>query len=192
MIIFAVENFATLKKTTLKTLTVSTVKWSNGYLLLGILTGFAIALGLAGEISLDIALILKAHVYAVLGGYVLLTIMGLSLILIPMFSLAHGFDERAIAIAFRLVVSGVAVVFAGAIIGIVWVMYIGYLLTIIGVFFYLWQIYIIARLTVRKELDIWAKSMLFAYASLIVAIIFGILYFFSSNDVQDRALSSVV
>jgi len=182
MIIFAVENFATLKKTTLKTLTVSTVKWSNGYLLLGILTGFAIALGLAGEISLDIALILKAHVYAVLGGYVLLTIMGLSLILIPMFSLAHGFDERAIAIAFRLVVSGVAVVFAGAIIGIVWVMYIGYLLTIIGVFFYLWQIYIIARLTVRKELDIWAKSMLFAYASLIVAIIFGILYFFSSNE----------
>ena len=46
MIIFAVENIATLKKTTIQTLTVDTVAWSNGYLLLGILTGFAIALGL--------------------------------------------------------------------------------------------------------------------------------------------------
>jgi len=78
MIIFAVENFATLRKSTLKSLTVDTVKWSNGYLLLGILTGFAIALGLAGEIGINVDLMLKAHVYAVLGGYVVLTIMGLS------------------------------------------------------------------------------------------------------------------
>jgi len=53
MIIFAVENIATLKKTTIRTLTVETVAWSNGYLLLGILTGFAIALGLSGDLGID-------------------------------------------------------------------------------------------------------------------------------------------
>jgi len=82
MIIFAVESIATLKKSTLRTLTVKTVAWSNGYLLLGILTGFAIALGLAGSLSIDVGMMLKAHAYAVLGGYVILTIIGFSLILI--------------------------------------------------------------------------------------------------------------
>jgi len=177
MIIFAFENIATLKKTELKTLTVDTVKWSNGYLLLGILTGFAIALGLAGDLSIDVSLMLKAHVYAVLGGYVILTIIGLSLILIPMFSLAHGFDETAINRAFKLVISGVGIVFAGALIGLEWVMYIGYAVTFAGVFFYIWQIYIIAKLTVRKELDVWAQSMIFAFASFMVAIVLGLFYF---------------
>lgn len=174
MIIFAVENFATLKKTTLDTLTVRTVKWANGYLLLGILTGFAIALGLTGDLSVNVGLMLKAHVYAVLGGYVLLTIIGLSLILIPMFSLAHGFDETAINRAFKFVICGVAIVFAGALMGIEWIMYIGYLVTLAGVLFYLWQIYIIAKLTVRKELDIWAKSMIFAFGSLIFSLLTGV------------------
>ncbi len=182
MIIFAVENFATLRKSTLKSLTVDTVTWSNGYLLLGILTGFAIALGLAGEIGIHIDLMLKAHVYAVLGGYVVLTIMGLSLILIPMFSLAHGFEERAIKWAFKMVVSGVAIVFLAALTGFESGMYIGYLVTIIGIFFYLWQIYLIARLTVRKELDIWAKSMLFAYGSLMLSIVLGIVYFLNDKE----------
>jgi len=182
MLIFAIENFATLKKTALRTLTVSTVKWSNGYLLLGILTGFAIALGLSGSLSIDVGLMLKAHVYAVLGGYVILTIIGLSLILIPMFSLAHGFDETPINRAFKLVITGVGVVFAGALFGWEALMYVGYAVTVAGILFYLHQIYIIAKLTVRKEMDIWAKSMLFAYGSLIVSLVLGGLYFLTGKE----------
>ena len=181
MIIFAVENVATLKKTTIRTLTIDTVAWSNGYLLLGILTGFAIALGLSGNLSIDVVLMLKAHVYAVVGGYVVLTIVGLSLILIPMFSLAHGFEEGAIHYAFKLIVTGVGTVFAGALFGWKGLMYLGYALNMAGVLFYLWQIYLIARLTVRKELDIWAKSMLFAFGSLILSIVLGSIYFLSGN-----------
>jgi hypothetical protein len=173
MIIFAFENLATLKKTELRTLTVDTVKWSNGYLLLGILTGFAISLGLAGSLSIDVGMMLKAHVYAVLGGYVMLTIMGLSLILIPMFSLAHGFEEEPIQKAFKILISGVAIVFIGALTGLEWMMYLGYISSFTGVVFYLWQIYIIAKLTVRKELDIWAKSMIFAFGSLVFSMMAG-------------------
>jgi len=182
MIIFAVENIATLKKTTIRTLTVDTVAWSNGYLLLGILTGFAIALGLSGDLGINVPLMLKAHVYAVLGGYVVLTIIGLSLILIPMFSLAHGFEEITINRAFKLVITGVGIVFAGALFSQEWLMYIGYAVNTLGIFFYIWQIYIIAKLTVRKEMDIWAKSMIFAFGSLIVAIMLGLIYFLSGRE----------
>jgi len=182
MIIFAVENIATLRKTTIRTLTVDTVKWSNGYLLLGILTGFAIALGLSGNLAIDVGLMLKAHVYAVVGGYVVLTIIGLSLILIPMFSLAHGFEETAIHRAFKLVIFGVGTVFAGALFKWESVIYLGYALNTAGVLFYLWQIYIIAKLTVRKELDIWAKSMIFAFGTFMLSILLGMIYFLNGKE----------
>ncbi|PHS42311.1 MAG: hypothetical protein COB07_00800 [Sulfurovum sp.] len=182
MIIFAFENIATLKKTELRTLTVDTVAWSNGYLLLGILTGFALALGLSGDLGINVSLMLKAHVYAVLGGYVILTIMGLSLTLIPMFSLAHGFDETAVKRAFKLVILSVALVFVGAVLGFEWLMMIGYALSFAGIFFYIWQIYIIAKLTVRKELDVWAKSIIFAFVTLLLSILFSIVYFITEQE----------
>jgi hypothetical protein len=182
MIIFAFESIATLKKTTLRTLTVKTVAWSNGYLLLGILTGFAIALGLAGSMRIDIGLMLKAHVYAVLGGYVVLTIMGLSLTLIPMFSLAHGFETKAVERAFNFVIVGVGVVFLGALFGSETIMIIGYGLSFVGIFFYIYQIYIIAKLTVRKEMDVWAKSMIFAFVTLLCAILLSGVYFLVGDE----------
>jgi hypothetical protein len=113
MVIFATEAFATLRKAEINTITVKTVAISNSFLLLGILTGFIIALGLSGVISVNVANFIKAHVYAVLGGFVLLTIMGLSLTLLPMFSLAHGFDETPIKRGFNLVTIGVGAVFIG-------------------------------------------------------------------------------
>jgi len=182
MIIFAVEAFATLKKTEIRTFTVKTVAVSNGFLLLGILTGFVIALGLTGVIAVNINSILKAHVYAVLGGFVLLTIMGFSLTLIPMFSLAHGFDEKPIRRAFNLVSVGVVLVFVSAVFGIEFIAWMGYFSTLSGVGFYLYQIYIIYKLTVRKELDIWAKSMIFGFSSLIVTLLLAFLSFLFSNE----------
>jgi len=182
MITFAFENMATLKKTELRTLTVKTVAWSNGYLLLGILTGFALSLGLAGDLGINISLMLKAHVYAVLAGYVVLTIMGLSLTLIPMFSLAHGFEQKAVERAFTLVIVGVALVFVGALFIVEWCMFLGYGVSFIGLLFYIWQIYIIYKLTVRKEMDVWAKSMIFAFITLILSMGLGLLYFLTAID----------
>jgi len=99
-----------------------------------------------------------------------------------MFSLAHGFEETAINRAFKLVISGVGIVFAGALFAQEWLMYIGYAVNTVGIFFYIWQIYIIARLTVRKELDIWAKSMIFAFGTLILSIVLGLVYFISGKE----------
>jgi hypothetical protein len=181
MIIFAIEAFATLKKTEIKTLTVKTVAVSNSFLLLGILTGFAIALGISGVISIDVETMLKAHVYAVLGGFVLLTIMGLSMTLIPMFSLAHGFDDIHVKRGFNLVAIGVGLVFFGALLGATSIQGIGYLATLVGVGLYSYQIYIIYKLTVRKELDIWAKSMMFGFGSLALSVLLGVIYLLGAS-----------
>jgi len=182
MIIFAIEAFATLQKAEIKTLTVKTIAVSNSFLLLGILSGFVIALGLSGAISVDVNAILKAHVYAVLGGFVLLTIMGLSLTLIPMFSLAHGFDETPIKRGFNLVATGVGTVFISAVFGINSIEWIGYILTLTGIGFYIYQIYIIYKLTVRKEMDVWAKSMIFGFSSLMTSLFLGMLSFLPKAD----------
>jgi hypothetical protein len=184
MIIFASEAFATLRKTEINTITVKTVAVSNSYLLLGIITGFAIALGLSGAISIDVDTMLKAHVYAVIGGFVILTIMGLSLTLIPMFSLAHGFDDTPIKRGFNLVAIGVGIVFIGALIALNWFQWLGYITTIIGIGFYIYQIYLIYELTVRKEMDVWAKSMIFGFGSLIFSIIVGIIYLITPHSEQ--------
>ena len=181
MIIFATEAFATLKNAEIKTLTVKTIAVTNTYLLLGILTGFAIALGLSGVISIDVDTMLKAHVYAVLGGFVLLTIMGLSLTLIPMFSLAHGFDETPIKRGFNLVAVGVGMVFIGALIGFDMIQWLGYFSTLVGIGFYIYQIYIIYKLTVRKEMDVWARSMIFGFASLMLSLAFGVVYLLGAS-----------
>ena len=70
--------------------------------------------------------------------------------------------------AFKLVVAGVGIVFVDALITQEWLMMLGCAINTIGIFFYMWKIYIIAKLTVRKELDVWAKSMIFAFVSLLV------------------------
>ena len=68
-------------------------------------------------------------------------------------------------------------------------MILGYAINTIGEFFYMWQIYIIAKLTVRKELDVWAKSIIFAFISLILSIVLGLFYFIT--DVNSMLHASV-
>ncbi|MRI59023.1 MAG: hypothetical protein C6H99_05910 [Epsilonproteobacteria bacterium] len=179
MIIFAVDVFLTIKKTKLSTIVVKAVKVSNIFLLLGIVSGFLLALTLSGFLSVDIGEILKAHVFAVVGGYVLLTIYGISLVLLPMFGLAHGFDEKPVHIAFKLMIWAVGLVFAGSFVGADFLSQIGYLLAILSVAFYFYQIYLIYKTRVRKELDIWYKSILFGYGSFALAVVLGFIYILS-------------
>ncbi len=182
MVIFAIENLVTLRKSTLRTLTVSTVKWSNAYLLMGIVTGFVIALGMNGAWRIDAIALLRAHVFAVLGGYVMATIVGLSLILLPMFSLAHGFDERPIHRAFKALIAGVGAVFVGSLIDVSIVRVAGYFSVGVAIVLYLYQVSIIGRMRVRKEWDIWAKSMLFAFVTLATAVVSIALWFVFGSD----------
>jgi hypothetical protein len=191
MIIFAVDVFLTIKKSTLNTLTLKAVKVSNIFLLLGILSGFLMALTLSGFLDVNIEEVLKAHVFAVVGGYVLITIYGISLVLLPMFGLAHGFLENALEYAFKMMIYAVGFVLIGSFLNIDILTISGYLLSLGSAGMYIYQIYLIYKTRVRKELDIWYKSMLFGYSSFILSIILGFIYILSGATL-DRVLYGAI
>lgn len=179
MVIFATDTFLTIKKSELKSVTVKAVKVSNIFLLIGIIFGFLMALTLSGFMGVDIARILKAHLFAVVGGYVLVSIYGISLVLLPMFGLAHGFKEQAIKLALDVMVVAIGFVVVGALLDIAIFEHIGYVLSFASVGLYFYQIYLIYQTRVRKEFEIWYASMLFGYGSFLVAFILGLLYLLS-------------
>ena len=182
MVIFLYDTLMTLRKVTNVTLTVKTVIASNLFLLTGILTGFAMALAVGSGLSLDIGNWLGAHAVLVLGGYVTLTIMGLSMILLPMFGLSHGFDEKPVGYAFVAMVIGVIGYFLATAISWKLGKYLAFFIMLASVVMYLHQIEIIYRTRARKENDIWAKSMYVGYASLLLAAVLELSYALSGSE----------
>ena len=178
MIIFLYDTSMTLRRVEHISLTVKTVAVANLFLLLGIVTGFIMSLAIGEGLDVNINKWLGVHVVLVLGGYVTLTIMGLSLILLPMFGLSHGFDETPINRAFKLMIVGVLGYFFSSLFGISWGNILFLLVMFASVSFYLQQIVIIYKTRARKENDIWAKSMFFGYGSLSFALFLGILWLF--------------
>ncbi len=175
MLIFLADTIMTLRKVEHISLTVKTIAATNGFLLLGILVGFAMALGIGAGVGVDVNKWLNAHIVLVLGGYVTLTIIGMSLILLPMFGLSHGFDERPINMSFKVMVGGVLAYLAGTVIDSQVVRFLA-MLTMLGAMgLYLWQIWLIYETRARKENDIWFRSMVVGYGSLAFSLPLGLL-----------------
>ena len=121
------------------------------------------ALSYAGTIDLNIAMLLKSHIYAVIGGYISITIMGLSIVLVPMFTLAHSFSMRPLEIAISLMSFGVVAVIISALLSWNFLSYIGYFASAVAYGFYFKLIYIIYKTRPRKENDVYAISLMFSY-----------------------------
>ncbi len=174
MLIFLADTILTLRKVERVSLTVKTVAVTNAFLLLGILVGFAMALGIGVGVGVDITKWLNAHIVLVLGGYVTLTIMGMSLILLPMFGLSHGFDEKPINRSFKIMVGGVLLYLLASLIDWDGLRFVALLTMLVAMGFYLYQIWLIYKTRARKENDIWFKSMAFGYGSLAISVIIGL------------------
>ncbi|SFV69344.1 hypothetical protein MNB_SM-6-1357 [hydrothermal vent metagenome] len=183
MMIFVGEIFLTIKKVEKLNLVMSSVLISNTFLFLGIIFGLLIALAYAGTISLDISQLLRAHVYSVIGGYISITIMGLSIVLVPMFTLSHSFSLMPLRISITLMSVGVVSVILSALFNIGFLEYLGYFLSFLAVPFYFYIIYIIYKTRPRKENDIYAISMMFAYIAMLVAAFLALLYFAFHKEV---------
>ena len=188
MLIFLLDTLMTLRKVTNVTLTVKTVVASNLFLLAGIVTGFVMSLAVGAGLSVDIGSWLGAHAVMVLGGYVTLTIMGLSMILLPMFGLSHGFDETPVNRAFYLMIAGVVLYFVVTVAGWELGKFLAFVLMLASVTLYLYQVVIIYQTRARKENDIWAKSMFVGYGSLLLAAMIGLVYMMTGKE--DFLLSS--
>jgi hypothetical protein len=182
MLIFALNLFATLQRGKHHSIVVSSMKASNIFLLLGITVGFIMALGFGGILDIDPGHWLKAHIYTVFFGYVLLTIMGLAMILLPMFGLSHGYNETPMLWAYRLMVAGVSLVFFGSLLNLVLLEGLGALSVMGSVLSFFYQAYLIKKIRARKENDIWAKSLFFAFFTLAVALCESLIYFLTLNE----------
>ena len=181
MVIFAADLFWTLKKGEHKSIVVSVMGTSNVFLLLGILSGFVMSLAFGGFIEIDPHHWLKAHVFAVFGGYVVLTIMGLSMVLIPMFGLSHGFNDKPMLWAYRLMIFSVSTVMAGSLLDLYLLEWFGIAAILVALGSYFYQVFLIAKTRARKENDIWVKSLVFAFVTLLLSMSFTTVYIFGGS-----------
>ena len=183
MMIFVMEIFMTIFKVEKLTLVMSSVLISNTFLFFGIIFGLLMALAYAGTIDLDITALLHGHVYLVIGGYISITIMGLSIVLIPMFTLSHGFSLKPLEVAMYMMSGGVVAVVLGSLFDVIVLEYLGYALSTVSLIVYFYLIYIIYSTRPRKENDVYAISLMFSYISMLVALGLGALYLVTANEI---------
>jgi hypothetical protein len=175
--IFIFETFLTIKKQKKLNLVMTSVLISNISLFLGLLFGILMALGYAGTIQIDILLLLKAHIYLVLFGYVGITVMGMSLILLPMFWLSHSFSWKSVTYALWMISIGVLSVMFSAIFDNNLLEIGGYILSMVALMLYFYQVYIIYKTRVRLDNDIYLHSLIVSYSSFVLSLILGVIYF---------------
>ncbi|WP_457749985.1 hypothetical protein [Sulfurimonas sp.] len=182
MMIFVGEIFLTIFKVKKLTLVMSSLLIANTFLFFGIIFGLLMALSYAGTISVDISSLLQAHVYSVLGGYIAITIMGLSVVLVPMFTLSHSFSLKPLEISISMMSIAVVLVIIASFFKIQYLAYLGYISAVIAMLSYFYLIYIIYKTRPRKENDVYAISLMFSYISMIVSLIIGLLYFVMQKE----------
>ncbi|MEA3499301.1 MAG: hypothetical protein U9R16_09605, partial [Campylobacterota bacterium] len=182
LLIFVLETFLTIKKVKKFNLVMTSVLLANTFLFLGLIFGILMALGYAGTIDIDIVSLLKAHIYLVLAGYVGITIMGMSLILLPMFWLSHSFSWKPVTYALWIISAGVVSVMLSSIFDSIFLEYMGYMLSMMALGLYFYQIYIIYKTRVRMDNDIYLQSLLFSYFSLAISLLMGIIHLVYPSD----------
>jgi hypothetical protein len=172
----------TLKEVKKLTLVVKSVAVANAFLAIGLIFGLLMALNYGGIIVIDMSAFLKAHVYLLICGYITLTVMGISLVLVPMFGLSHGFNDQSIVLSIYLLATSVVIVVVASIFELSFFEYFGYFTTVVAYVLYVYQIAIIYKNRARKESDIWAKSMIFAFVMLVISLGFIVAYFIKPNQ----------
>ncbi len=182
MMIFVFEIFLTMKKVEKFNVVMSSIFISNTFLFFGVIFGLVMALSYAGTLDLNIDALLRSHLYLVIGGYVSITLMGLSTILLPMFGLSHGFTKKPLNISIAMMSSAVVLVVISSFYEINFIKNSGYLLAMISLMVYFYLVYQIYTTRARKEIDVYAKSIILAYVFMLFALVFGFLYFITSQE----------
>ncbi|MEO7129522.1 MAG: hypothetical protein ABI040_11780 [Rhodoferax sp.] len=146
--------------------------------------GFALAFALPHAPAFLLALVgrgLSLHVAVGLGGWFTLTVMGVSYRLLSMFMLAPDEPRRSTYAALALTVGGLALLVAGALVGLWgdfatgWAEAIGATLAGIGVAFYLSDIVEFYRTRKRRQLELNSVTAAVALTLVTLALVFAAL-----------------
>ncbi|MBA1438700.1 MAG: hypothetical protein FAF05_06930 [Epsilonproteobacteria bacterium] len=178
-LIYLAETFLTMRKIKRVTFVVMSVFFANIFLLLGLIVAFMMALGYVGMAEVAIQKWLKVHVYFVLFGYVGITVMGMSLILLPMFLLSHIKSWRLMQISLGVLVSALLVLAAATIFELRLLEKVADWMVLGSFVLYGYEIVKLYKNRMRIESDIYFKSMVFSYGSfftLLVGLVVAVVY----------------
>ncbi|WP_457636116.1 hypothetical protein [Persephonella sp.] len=183
ILIFIFNFFLSLRKLEKFDVTSKFLIVANLSLFVGVSIGIFLSLNFAYCFySGDIFHILVAHIIFTLFGFVFMVIMGVSMVLLPMFSLAHKFNDIYINISFYIMVVSV---FGGGILALVLknstVYYSVFLLIFSAFIFYLIQVIEIYRKRPRRTKDTGMDIMFFSHIFLFGSVFFGVLIPFSQK-----------
>ncbi len=172
MLIFSTNIFLTYRNLERWSISAKFILVSNIFLFVAVTIGFVIALNLIyGFLEVDVHRLVTAHVAGVLVGYVMMTIVGVAMVLIPMFSLSHGFKQRAVEISFNFMTLGVALLMIGSLLGFGFFSGVGGFLVVMSFIFATYQMWLIFSTRIRKEWDYWAKNMVSSFAFFIASMV---------------------
>ena len=182
MLIYAIEFLLTLKNASRHTSITMAMKMSNIFLLLGIVTGLVMAGAFNGYVDINPHAILNIHTFGLVVGFVILLIMGISIILLPMFGTSKRISDNEFRNSFYTVAFGVLVMILSPFLFTELLQNIAYIITVVAILLYFYQLYKMSSSRARVKHDIWARSMYVAFSSFILAFIILITYLFNDSE----------
>lgn len=180
--LFAINFFLSLKNLEVRSITAKFIISAVISLFIGGTLGLILSLNfLLGFYSKIVSLIL-AHITFTLFGFIMMVVMGVSMVLFPMFTLAHKFNDKYIDIAF--ITSTIATFIGGTLIAISR-NYISLILTLITILlslaFYTLQVVEIYRKRPRRSKDVGIDTMFLSHLFLIASLTLFVLSIFFKN-----------
>lgn len=123
------------------------------------------------------------HITFMIFGFIFMSIMGLSKVLLPMFSLAHKYSDRPLKAAFYTMLFGI-ISFAMSV-KLLWIKEVFFGIVLTGIGIYLIQVLEIYRHKPKKRADIYINGMFYSHIFIILGVpmllysplFFGILMF---------------
>lgn len=182
MSIYAIEFLLTLKNAKRSTSITKAMKMSNFFLLLGIITGLVMAAAFNGILEIDPHSILNIHTFGLVVGFVILLIMGISIILLPMFGSSKRISDNEFSNSFIAISTGSIMMMISPFVFTSITQNAAYFITSIAIVLYFYQLYKMTASRKRINHDIWAKSMYVAFTSFFISFLLLVTYLFNQNE----------
>lgn len=183
VLIFLVNLGVTLAQGEKRNLTGIFLVASNVYLFLTVLLGLLLAINLGHPfLPGDHLKLLTVHAHLGIAGWIGMVIAGVSMKLIPMFTLSHGYSVKPAWLVFIFLNSGILGFSLSRIAGFSEAGdYIFVPLIALAFLIFFYQILLILKKRMKKNLDLGIKFSVFAYTALVTALLGGVSFLFISN-----------
>jgi hypothetical protein len=163
MIIFCVNVFLTFYRLESLNLVGKFLLVATLFLFISVSLGLVVGLHLGhGLFEIDSNAWIHAHMIGTLAGFVMMVIMGVAMVLLPMFSLSHSYSQKWIESALYLHSAGVLGAMFCLLMGYETLLMLPLALLMLSCVLFVVQMLIILKYRVRKQNDYWVKNILFA------------------------------